>query len=297
MESNESCQNTGQTVYIYGATGAGKTTFVVDFLSKKQYQYLSISDVDAVHLADMAPRETNTAHEKSYMKEIIVIDDLYLLETQEDRTTCERLIEELSGRKDIWLILISRAPISKWLNPVSIRHIFVIIKEKMLFLTEKEQQHYLESWEMSLTQTAYQRIHKLSSGYPLSLRIAAMRFKEIPKEQAGNRTDAELNAIEKARMDLWDYLETYVYDQWSVELQEFLETICIVEQFDLSMAQQIFCIWILVYLTEELKRRGRLRSVSSCRKRQDIPVAFCSDNRQTAWFIQSWCEILQSGNL
>ena len=235
----KAAQNTGQTVYIYGATGAGKTTFVGDFLSKKQYQYLSMSDIDAVHLADMTPSETNTAHEKPYMKKIIVIDDLYLLETQEDRTICERLIEELCGRKDIWLILLSRAPVPKWLNPVSIRHIFVIIREEMLFLTEKEQQHYLESWEMTLTQTSYQRIHKLSHGYPLSLRIAAMRFKEIPKQQVGNRADAELNAIEKARMDLWDYLETYVYDQWSVELQEFLETICIVEQFDLSMAQQI----------------------------------------------------------
>ena len=89
----KAAQNTGQTVYIYGATGAGKTTFVGDFLSKKQYQYLSMSDIDAVHLADMTPSETNTAHEKPYMKKIIVIDDLYLLETQEDRTICERLIE------------------------------------------------------------------------------------------------------------------------------------------------------------------------------------------------------------
>lgn len=34
-------------------------------------------------------------------------------------------------------------------------------------------------------------------------------------------------------------MEVNVYDQWSVELQEFLEAVCIVEQFDLQMAQQI----------------------------------------------------------
>ena len=50
---------------------------------------------------------------------------------------------------------------------------------------------------------------------------------------------AELHAIEESRRDIWDYAEVHVYDQWSVELQEFMEEVCIVEQFDLQMAQQI----------------------------------------------------------
>ena len=67
-----------------------------------------------------------------------------------------------------------------------------------------------------------------------------MRLKDIPEvEAARDRMGAELRAIEESRKDLWDYVETHVYDQWNVELQEFLEAISIVERFELHIAQQI----------------------------------------------------------
>lgn len=239
-EQMKAAKNTGQTVYIYGATGIGKTSFAADFLARKKYHYLSVADTGTVHLADMVQEKANTAHESPHARKILVIDDLHLLEEQEDRTACERLIEELSVRKDIWLILISRAAVPKWLNPVYIRQIFVIIGEETLFWTEKEQQSYLEEWELSLTETAYQRIRELGFKYPLYIRIAAMRLKGIPETKTtGGRADAELDALEKAKMDIWDYFETHVYDQWSVEQQEFLEAVSIVERFGLSLAQQI----------------------------------------------------------
>ncbi len=33
-----------QTVYLYGVTGAGKTSLAADFLDKKQFYYVSMSD-------------------------------------------------------------------------------------------------------------------------------------------------------------------------------------------------------------------------------------------------------------
>lgn len=232
-ERMKAAKNMSQTVYIFGVTGTGKTSFVADFLARKSYHYFSVSDTGMDEIAAMVP-------EKAASQMILVIDDLHLLETQEDRTICERLIEELSGRKDVWLILISRAPIPKWMKAVYVRHIFVTIGEEQLFLTEKEQEKYLEGWELSPTEAACKRIRELSYGHPLYLRIASMRLKGIPKtEAAGDREGAELFAIEESRKDMWDYLEAYVYDQWNVELQEFLETVSIVERFDLQMAQQI----------------------------------------------------------
>ncbi|WP_278278031.1 hypothetical protein [Acetivibrio ethanolgignens] len=29
--------------------------------------------------------------------------------------------------------------------------------------------------------------------------------------------------LQKERKNVWDYLEVHVYDQWSMELQEFIE--------------------------------------------------------------------------
>ena len=256
-EQMKAAWNARQTVYIYGITGTGKTSFVSKFLERKRYWYISISDTEIVGTAreilekyekthaahektHAAHEKAHAAHEKAHAQKILVMDDLHLLETQEDRSACERLIEELSNRKDIWLILISRAPVPKWLKSVYIRHIFVTIGEEQLFLTEKEQEKYLEGWELSPTESACKRIWELGYGHPLYLRIVVMRLKRITKtEAAGDKAGTELRAIEESRKDIWDYFEIHVYDQWSVELQEFLEAISIVEQFDLHMAQQI----------------------------------------------------------
>lgn len=239
-EKMKAARTTGQTVYIYGATGTGKTSFVMDFLNGKQYCYLSVADTDVAKIAVIVSEKTDLIHEKTHVQKIFVIDDMYLVEAQEDKSACERLIDILSGRKDIWLILISRAPVPKWMKSVCIRNIFVTIGEDALFLTEKEQEDYLEKWDLSPTEAACKKIRKLGYGHPLFLRIVSMRLREITEEEAaGDRVSAELEAIEKSRMDIWDYFDAHVYDQWSVELQEFLMAVSIVEKFDLLLARQI----------------------------------------------------------
>lgn len=239
-EQMKAAQNARQTVYIYGTTGTGKTSFVAEFLARKRYSYFSVSDNGIVEIAGLVQERTDAAYEKANTQTILVIDDLHLVETQEDRNVCGQLIEELSGRKDVWLILISRAKVPKWLKSVFVRYIFVTIGEEELCLTEKEQEDYLEKWELSPTEAVCKRVRELGYGHPLCLRIAVMRLKGISEaEAARDREGIELRAIEEARKDLWDYLEVHVYDQWSVELQEFLEAVSIVEQFDLQMAQQI----------------------------------------------------------
>lgn len=239
-EKMKAAQNIRQTVYIYGTTGTGKTSFVADFLARKRYCYIDMADIGMDELANIVQEKMEKTHEEVNAHTIIVIDDLHVLETEEDRSTFGKLIEELSGRKDVWLILISRAPVPKWLKSVFVRHIFVTIREEELCLTEKEQVTYLEKWELSPTEAACNRIRELGYGNPLFLRIVAMRLKDIPEvEAARDRMGAELRAIEESRKDLWDYVETHVYDQWNVELQEFLESISIVERFELHIAQQI----------------------------------------------------------
>lgn len=235
-EQMKAAQNTRQTVYIYGTTGTGKTSFVADFLARRRYYYIGLADTGIAQMVKLIPEKTEMAN----MQTIFVIDELHLLENEEDRSACGQLIEELSSRKDIWLILISRAPVPKWLKSVFVRQIFVTIGEEELCLTKEEQEHYFGKWELSPTEAAYRRMRELGYGNPLYLRIVAMRLKDIPQaEAAKNKAGAELRAIEEARKDLWDYIEVHVYDQWNVELQEFLEALSIVEQFDLHTAQQI----------------------------------------------------------
>ncbi|MDD6194639.1 MAG: LuxR C-terminal-related transcriptional regulator [Lachnospiraceae bacterium] len=231
--------NTKQTVYIYGATGMGKTSFVGNYLARKSYRYFSVSETSPDEICRMAGEMVHTATDKQGAQTIVVLDDLHMIQEREDKNICGQLIEELSGRRDVWLILISRAPIPRWLKSVYVHHIFVMIGKELCF-TEEEQEHYLEKWELYPTEMARKRVGILSCGHPLFLRIIALKLKEISDtKEMQDRGGAELCAIEEARKDMWDYLELHVCDQWGLELQEFLEEVSIVEQFDLQMARQI----------------------------------------------------------
>ena len=111
----------------------------------------------------------------------------------------------------------------------------------LVLLSEKEEEAYLEKWELELSGAAKDRLRELGCGHPLFLRIEALRLKELTyeKDSTTERVAEELSTIEAARCDWWDYLDVYVYDQWNVELLEFLMDLSIVEQFDLSMVQMI----------------------------------------------------------
>lgn len=228
-----------QTVYLYGTAGTGKTSFAADFLDRKQYYYVSMSDTGIDEAAGEIREKLDAARSETGWN-IFVLDDLYLLQTQEEHNVCERLAEMLCGRKDVWLVLISRAPVPGWLTSLCIRYVFVTIGEESLFLTEREQECYLEKWELFPTKAACKKIWELGGGNPLFLQIVSMRLRELPGlETVEEQAEAELTAIEKSRKDIWNYYEFHVYDLWDVELLEFLTAVSVVEQFDLSMAQQI----------------------------------------------------------
>ena len=219
----KAAQSLHQMVYIYGVSGSGKTSFVEDFLSEAGMEKVTVLSEDQEELP-----------------QIIVLDDLHSLESTEDRSICGRLIEQLAKRKDLWVILISRAQIPKWLKTVYVQCTMLTIGEEELYLSESEQELYFNKWEICLTNAAAERLRRLGYGHPLYLRIAAMRLKAIPKlDKESDRAEEELRAIEVSREDFWDYLEIHVYDQWNLEQQEFLEMLSTVEVFDLQMAQQI----------------------------------------------------------
>ena len=230
----KSAQNIHQTVYIFGTTGFGKTSFVTDYFARRKYEYYSAADADFM--------ETNLISGSHLEKErIIVLDDLQLLKTTEDRDAWYQVLDELMKDPKIWLILISRAPIPAWMKPLHIEHLFVIIPESALAFSQKEEESYLDQWQLSIMSESMKRIHQYGHGQPLFFKIMAMRFSLLPKSigTAAQRLKEETEMIETTRLDCWDYLESHVYDLWDVEMQEFLMDISVVDTFDLQMAQMI----------------------------------------------------------
>ncbi len=106
----------GQAVYIYGATGYGKTELVRQYLSRRRCHYISCAE-DAAGLMETAEAAQEAAsHSSGKEKEaqprpVMVVDDMHLLKNAEGR----KAVLSLAGRSDIWLILICRSPIPAWL--------------------------------------------------------------------------------------------------------------------------------------------------------------------------------------
>ncbi|MDD3414037.1 MAG: LuxR C-terminal-related transcriptional regulator [Lachnospiraceae bacterium] len=217
----KAAQVIAQTVYIYGISGCGKTAFVKDYLGKRRYYYYSAEQMNEKEL-EIPYSEKQT---------IVVIDDLHQLRTDELREALVKNIEVLIRRDDIWLILAGRSRMPSWLLPIYYRKLFTVIEEEDLLLSETELMEYLKLWGITPTEEDFKKIIGISSGIGVVARLVAMEL------ASGRPFDAMY--IERMRNDFWDYLDRHVYDQWEVEIQDFLMQVCIVEEFDKQLAEMI----------------------------------------------------------
>lgn len=210
-----------QTVYLYGATGYGKTELVRQYLSGRRYTYLSCEEL---------PWESGVFSRSEHGKQgrrIVVVDDLQRLRSEELRQE----IIALEEREDIWLILISRSPIPAWLMPQHVKSVFVVISEKDLRMGRNEIAAYLETRGIAYTEEDMQLLSVTAEGNTYVLHHVALLMKE------GLSPGPELHAR------IWDafavYLENVVLVRWDSDLLEFLMQVSVVDEFTLELAEMI----------------------------------------------------------
>lgn len=208
-----------QTVYIYGATGYGKTELVRQYLANRKYKYISCGGCED---------ETGSIGEAETKQDaVIVVDNLQLAKSTQQR----REILDITAQKDIWLILISRSPLPSWLMPAYVKEGFLIITERDLNLKQMEIAAYLKSLQISFTEEDLAYISETSQGNAYAVRHTALKMQE------GNQIGRKLtNEIQNA---FKDYLENCVMVQWDSDLLEFLMQVSIPEEFTLPLAEMI----------------------------------------------------------
>ena len=217
----KSAQDSSQTVYIYGISGCGKTAFIRDFLGRRRYHYYSAANIQE--------NELDIPHGDRQL--IVVIDDLHQLRLDDLREGLIQRIELLAKRQDVWLILSGRSRMPSWLLSIYYRRIFTVIEEEDLLLSETEIFNYLKLWGLTLPEEDFKKATEITGGIGIVVRLLVM-------ELASGRP-FDTSYIERMRNDFWDYLDCHVYDQWEVEIQEFLMQLCIVEEFDKRLAEMI----------------------------------------------------------
>ena len=204
----------GQAVYIYGATGYGKTELVRQYLSRRRYRYISCGE-DATGLTEAAQKAVpqsvkaqgapsqNAGKEKEReSRTVMVVDDMHLLKNAEGR----KAVLSLAGRPDIWLILICRSPIPAWLMPLYIKGSFLIITEDDLRLGEKEISAYMESQGLALMEEELAFVAERSQGNAYTVQHTALKMLE------GMHPGPEM--AEEIVEAFAAYLESHVMVQW-----------------------------------------------------------------------------------
>ena len=212
----------GQTVYIYGATGYGKTELVRQYLSRRRHRYISCAE-DVAGLTEAA--QSAGEEKEGEPRSVVVADDLHLLKNAQGR----KAVLSLAGRSDIWLILICRSPVPAWLMPLYIKGGFLVITEDDLRLGEKETAAYMESQGLAPTKEELAFVAERSQGNAYTVRHTALKMLE------GRRPGPEL--AEEIGEAFAAYLESHVMVQWDCDLLEFLMQVSVTDEFTLPLAQ------------------------------------------------------------
>ena len=221
LKKLKKARSLSQTVYLYGATGYGKTELVRQYLSGRRYIYLSCEELpwEAGALPSEEPGRQN--------RRIVVIDNLHRLKSEELR----REILALEKRKDIWLILIGRSPLPTWLMSRHIQEVFVVISENDLRMGRDEITAYLDARGVTHTEEDIQYLQNTAEGNAYILHHVALRMKE--GEHPGPELQTEI------REAFASYLENVVLVRWDSDLLEFLMQVSVVDEFTLELAEMI----------------------------------------------------------
>ena len=222
-------QMNAQTVYLYGATGYGKTDVKKNYLKNMRYAYFNAGSVLVNELAILNNDEHEGVHEeKKTDTTIVVVDDIQLAEPEDVRNA----ILDLNRRKDIWLILVGRCHCPSWLLPATLKHYpFQVISQEELKFDRSMLERYFEQSGIVANEDTMERVEQGARGHGMTIKI----FAELLQEGEPFNEDI----IKRTQKILWDYLEYNVYDQWEPELLEFLMQMSVVDSFTVQMAEHI----------------------------------------------------------
>lgn len=206
-------EETHAAVYLYGATGYGKTKLVHEYLGNREVLWLTAMD-----------QEWDFSIEEGMS---IVVDDLQMLKSEEQK----EILLKLTKRKDIWLILIGRMQTPIWLVPVLTDGHLIVITEEDLHLSVDEVRKIAANEGVELKEEDAKIIVDSGCGcvYAAVGVIQLMRSGESFDEDMWSKIH---NMFVK-------HLETNIISQWSTDLQEFLMQLSVVDEFTIPLAVMI----------------------------------------------------------
>lgn len=205
-------------VYLYGATGYGKTSFLTHYFKGKKYRYFSAGEVLEM---DLLPENFESG-------EILIIDDI---QWAEPVTIRERIVH-LIKQGENWVILSGRCECPGWLLEVSLKmRAMTVIDDKDLLLSPQSVKNFFIDCNVPYKEDELPMLVEFSRGHGMTVKMVA----DLLKQGVSNCKEL----MHRVQELFWDYLDENVCNQWNVDLQEFLLQLSIVDSFTVSMAEAV----------------------------------------------------------
>ena len=207
-----------QNVYLYAATGYGKTELLHRYLRRRRHIWLSGEGLTVETLQEIAlPAEAT-----------MVIDDLARVLDPAVR----REIVSMLDQPGLWLVLAGRCPLPSWLTRPYVNGRLSVIPEEDLRLSEKEIAQLYLSWGVQLPRNLLEkRIIPLVEGNPLGARLLAVEM-----SQGSSYTEELVNDLTRK---FYEYLNQAIYSEWPKEILEMMMQLSLLEHFTIQQAEEM----------------------------------------------------------
>lgn len=207
-----------QNVYLYAATGYGKTELLHRYLRRRRHIWLSGEGLTVETLQEIAlPAEAT-----------VVIDDLARVLDPAVR----REIVSMLDQPGVWLVLAGRCPLPSWLTRPYVNGRLSVIPEEDLRLSEEDIAQLYLSWGVQLPRNLLEkRIIPLVEGNPLGARLLAMEM-----SQGSSYTEELLNDLTRK---FYEYLNQAIYSEWPEEIREMMMQLSLLEHFTIQQAEEM----------------------------------------------------------
>lgn len=207
-----------QNVYLYAATGYGKTELLHRYLRRRRHIWLSGEGLTVETLQEIAlPAEAT-----------MVIDDLARVLDPAVR----REIVSMLDQPGLWLVLAGRCPLPSWLTGPYVNGRLSVIPEEDLRLSEKKIAQLYLSWGVQLPRNLLEkRIIPLVEGSPLGARLLAVEM-----SQGSSYTEELMNDLTRK---FYEYLNQAIYSEWPEEIREMMMQLSLLEHFTIQQAEEM----------------------------------------------------------
>ena len=213
-------EGSNAAVYVYGATGYGKTRLVQEYLDGREALRLSPMELEWELSALDEPRQDGSVR-------CVVVDDLQLLRDEEQKRT----LLALARREDVWLVMLGRMQTPLWLAPLVTEGRMVVIPEENLHLSADEIRRIAEWEQLSISTETAEMFAANGQGNAYAI------ISIIKLMKSGEMLDDDLQS--RIRDEFVAHLEKNIIPQWDIRLQEFLMQVSVVDEFTLPLAVMI----------------------------------------------------------